>query len=465
MPELPEVQTVLDTLSLQIKDAKIKDIKILFEKIIEDDPDLFKQKLTGQHFRAFKRRGKYLLFEMDDLTLVCHLRMEGKFFIFDGEGITSKHDHVIFYLDDGRSLHYNDVRKFGRMYLTEKKQRYVKFRDLGPEPFWNSFNKQYCKNYLSRRQTPIKEVLLDQSFVAGIGNIYADEILFASRINPLEKACRLNDDQIAKIIRNTRTILNKAIAAGGTTIRSYTSSLGVTGLFQMSLQAHDQKKCPRCKKDIVKIRVGGRGTYYCPRCQKLKKKIAVSGSIGSGKSMVCAHLRERGFDVFDCDETNRRLLEPGEKGYLAIEKAFPMCFEDGKLDKKKLSSIVFENEEEKKKLEGIMHPLILEKMFERKDDPLFAEVPLLFEANWDIYFDETLLVVTDETLLLERLVLRGLSKEEAIARLKNQMSVAEKIKRADKIIYNNGSLEDLYKLVDDWLEDILCWEKTFTKLK
>ena len=103
-----------------------------------------------------------------------------------------------------------------------------------------------------------------------------------------------------------------------------------------------------------------------------------------------------------------------------------------------------------------MHPLILKRLFERKDDPLFAEVPLLFEAGWEKYFDTSLLVVTDEDLLIERLILRGLSKEEAAARLKSQMSVTEKIKRADKIIYNNGSLDDLYRLVDDWLEEILC---------
>ncbi|MBQ1483423.1 MAG: dephospho-CoA kinase [Erysipelotrichaceae bacterium] len=185
-------------------------------------------------------------------------------------------------------------------------------------------------------------------------------------------------------------------------------------------------------------------------------RIAISGSIGSGKSMVAAYLREKGYDVFDCDEVNRRLLEKGEEGYLEVMKAFPMCFDGGELDKKKLSSLVFNDPKEKEKLESIMHPLILKKLFEREDDPLFAEVPLLFEAGWEKYFDTDLLVVTDEQILVERLVLRGLSREEAHERLRNQMSVAEKIKRADKIIYNNGSLNDLYRSVDDWLEEVLC---------
>ena len=185
-------------------------------------------------------------------------------------------------------------------------------------------------------------------------------------------------------------------------------------------------------------------------------KIAVSGSIGSGKSTVAAYIREKGYDVFDCDEVNRKLLEKGEEGYREVQKAFPMCFDEESLNKEKLSAIVFADEEKKKQLEAIMHPLILKRLFERKDDPLLAEVPLLFEAGWEKYFDTSLLVVTDEDLLIERLILRGLSKEEAAARLKSQMSVAEKIKRADKIIYNNGSLDDLYRLVDDWLEEILC---------
>ena len=146
MPELPEVQTVLDTLSLRIKDAKIIDIEAIYPPIIETDLSSFKGSLIGQHFRAFRRRGKYLLFEMDDLTLVAHLRMEGKFYIYEKQDELRKHDHVVFYLEDGRRLVYNDVRKFGRMYLTDKKRDYRHFRDLGPEPFWDSFDSKYCRD-------------------------------------------------------------------------------------------------------------------------------------------------------------------------------------------------------------------------------------------------------------------------------------------------------------------------------
>ena len=268
MPELPEVQTVLDTLETKIKNRKIVDINIRYSPIVDCPNTKFKKALIGQHFRKFKRRGKYLLFEMDDITLVSHLRMEGKYFILTDKTPLSKHDHVIFYLDNGKQLRYNDVRKFGRMELMAKDDEYLNFKKLGPEPFSKYFNLKYCKDYLKDKKKPIKEILLDQSFVAGIGNIYADEILFAMRVNPKTSACKLTDQNIQDFISSTRRILNRAIKAGGTTIRSYTSSLGVTGRFQLKLNVHTMSTCKVCGKDIKKIVVGGRGTYYCPKCQK-----------------------------------------------------------------------------------------------------------------------------------------------------------------------------------------------------
>ena len=268
MPELPEVETVLRTLETKIKDKEITDVKILYAPIVEGDVRTFRKKIRGQHFRNFDRRGKFLIFGLDDITLVSHLRMEGKYYILSKEDPIDKHTHVIFYLDDGTELRYHDVRKFGRMELIEKKDDYADFKDLGPEPFSRDFNLKYCKGYLENKKKPVKEVLLDQSFVAGIGNIYADEILWDIKVHPLRSASGLSDEEIKALIGSTRKILKKAIKAGGTTIRSYTSSLGVTGRFQLSLNCHTIDKCKRCGCDIVKIRVGGRGTYYCPSCQK-----------------------------------------------------------------------------------------------------------------------------------------------------------------------------------------------------
>lgn len=184
-------------------------------------------------------------------------------------------------------------------------------------------------------------------------------------------------------------------------------------------------------------------------------RIAITGTIGSGKSEVSNYLRTKSYDVFDCDKYNAYLLKKNSKAYIQLQEAFPDCYEKGKLNKKKLSHKVFTNKTNKKKLESILHPLILEKLFNKKDDPLFAEVPLLFEVNWDKYFDYNILVVSDEKILIKRLINRGLDIEDIKNRLKNQMSVKEKIKRADKIIYNNGSLKDLYKSIDKVLKEIL----------
>lgn len=177
-------------------------------------------------------------------------------------------------------------------------------------------------------------------------------------------------------------------------------------------------------------------------------KIAITGTIGSGKSTVASYLRNKGHFVFDCDEVNRELLNSD-----ILVEYFPECYDDGLLDKKKLANIVFNDEKKRLLLESIMHPLILERMEEesKKYDPFFAEVPLLFEVNWDKYFDMVLLVVVDEAIALNRLMNRGLSIEESKQRIKNQMSIKEKIERSDVIIYNDSSLFSLYEKIDRWL--------------
>ena len=269
MPELPEVETVVRTLETLILGKRIEDIDILYKPIVVDDEEVFKNTLINQTFKAIKRRGKYIIFETEDAAFISHLRMEGKYYVVDHDYPMDKHIHVVFHLDGNQELRYKDVRKFGRMELIEKYD-YKQFRNLGPEPFSDDFNYEYVKAYLANKHKPIKTILLDQSLVAGIGNIYADEILFKMQVHPNTKASLLNQENILDLIKYTREILANAIKAGGTTIRSYTSSLGVTGLFQLSLDVHTKEgePCPRCGTIIKKIRVGQRGTYYCPNCQK-----------------------------------------------------------------------------------------------------------------------------------------------------------------------------------------------------
>ncbi len=268
MPELPEVETVLRTLEKRISGTVIEDVEVLLPKIIEGDPDEFRERLTGQTFRAFHRRGKYLFFRMDDLWLMSHLCMEGKYFLQKLEDELIKHTHVIFTLSDGTSMRYNDVRRFGRMALYPPDLDLETFHGLGPEPLSDGFSEEYAVTALKTRKEPVKAVLLDQRFAAGIGNIYADEILAAAAILPERRAYTLTPEETGRLVHSAKEVLREAVKSGGTTIRSYTSSLGVTGLFQLQCLVHGQKTCRRCGGEVKRIRISGRSTYFCPECQR-----------------------------------------------------------------------------------------------------------------------------------------------------------------------------------------------------
>ena len=273
MPEKPEVITVAKKLEKKILGKKIIDVNILYPKMI-DYPDIvtFKKCIKNQTINSITTRGKWIVVELDTDYLLFHLRMEGKFFFRNKNDEINKHEHIIFLLDDEIELRFADVRKFAKVMLIPKDKLLTMkpYTELGLEPWDKNLNVEYLKEKLKNKKLPIKTILLDQSVITGIGNIYADEILFLSKINPLTKPNLLTDVDFDNIIKNTTKVLDKAIEEGGTTIRSYTSEEGVTGLFQNNLNVHQREgqECYICKTKILKIRVGGRGTYYCPKCQK-----------------------------------------------------------------------------------------------------------------------------------------------------------------------------------------------------
>ena len=274
MPELPEVETVKEALKRKILNRKIVDVNVLYNNIVEyPKVTSFKEEIINETINDIKRRGKWLVFVLDNYYLLSHLRMEGKYNIRGKDEEITKHEHVIFYLDDNTSLRYNDTRKFGRMYLIKKEDFLTckPIKDLGLEPFSNELTKEYLKEKYKKLNKPIKTIILDQSIIVGIGNIYADEILFLSRINPLTLASELDDNDLDNIIKYTKEVLSSAIKSGGTTIRSYTSEEGVHGRFQQNLLVHTKDICPVCNNKIEKIKVGSRGTYYCSNCQKKRK--------------------------------------------------------------------------------------------------------------------------------------------------------------------------------------------------
>ncbi|HPD99895.1 MAG TPA: DNA-formamidopyrimidine glycosylase [Bacillota bacterium] len=274
MPELPEVETVKETLKLHLIGKKIVDIITPYPNIIKTDLEYFKSKMINQEFLDIKRYGKYLIFELTDISMISHLRMEGKYYLRDSLDQLTKHEHVIFKLNNNQYLSYHDVRKFGTMELVEKNEVFNtdSLSKLGFEANNENidFNEVYPKFKNAKR--PIKSVLLDQTVITGLGNIYVDETLFRSKIHPEELSSNLTELEVKNILINAKAVLDKAIKLGGTTIRTYQSSFGVDGRFQNELKVHTLvgKPCSVCNTTIEKIKVGGRGTYFCPNCQRLK---------------------------------------------------------------------------------------------------------------------------------------------------------------------------------------------------
>lgn len=274
MPELPEVETIRKTLKLLILNKEIDSVDVYWPNIVKkpDDVVAFKHILIGQAFRDVQRKGKFLLFELDDYVLVSHLRMEGKYSVHEKAEQLDKHTHVVFHFTNGESLRYNDVRKFGTMHVFPKGEELTKkpLLLLGPDPFEEQFTLEYFIDKLRGTSRVIKAALLDQNIVAGLGNIYVDETLYKAGVHPLKRANELTEDEIKQIKKHATITLEEAIKQGGTTIRSYVDSQGEMGMFQQELfvYAQENNACQNCGDMIVKLKVSGRGTHICPTCQK-----------------------------------------------------------------------------------------------------------------------------------------------------------------------------------------------------
>lgn len=270
MPELPEVRTVKKALKEKLIGRKITNIIYRYDGIIKSNKEEFKKKLINKTITDIDNYGKWLMIKLDDYTILSHLRMEGKYYIKPSKEEYEKHEHIIFNLDNNYDLRYKDTRKFGVMLLvkTNKINDSKEIKKLGIEPDSKNLTENYIYDKIHDSNKTIKELLLDQTIINGFGNIYVDEVLFASKINPTRKGKNIKIEECKKIkIEGTR-IIKAATKEGGTTIRSYTSSLGVEGNYQKYLMVHTKEICPNCKNKIIKTRVGGRGTYYCQNCQK-----------------------------------------------------------------------------------------------------------------------------------------------------------------------------------------------------
>lgn len=275
MPELPEVETVRRSLLKKLVGRKITQVHVTMDKIVSPLlVDEFVEQATGKEILDIRRRGKYLLLDLSEqLTLIVHLRMTGKFIFCKAQDEVMKHTHVIFELDDGHHLRFVDQRQFGKVLLVpnEALHQVSGLSTLGPEPLEDEFTLEWFKHTMAKKSTKIKGLLLDQTFLAGLGNIYVDEALFRAKVHPERPANSLKAREVTRLYQAVRDVLQEGIEYRGTSFKDYVDGEGKTGGFQNHLKAYgrENQPCEECGTLMMRKKVAGRSSVYCPRCQRL----------------------------------------------------------------------------------------------------------------------------------------------------------------------------------------------------
>ena len=270
MPELPEVETVRLGLEPLVCGRRIVKVVCRVTKLrLPLEPQLATQ-LDGQLVQSISRRAKYLLFKLERGTLLLHLGMSGVLRLVDPDTPLAKHDHVDILLDDGQLLRYNDTRRFGLLlYLQGDPFFHRLLKHLGPEPLATDLPEDYLFSRSRKRQLAIKNFIMDQKILVGVGNIYASEALFAAGIDPRRAAGKIKRKESIKLLQSIQAILAEAIIAGGTTLKDFRQSDGKPGYFKQQLKVYGRKGegCLQCGGKIQQLVLGQRSTFYCPKCQ------------------------------------------------------------------------------------------------------------------------------------------------------------------------------------------------------
>ena len=270
MPELPEVETTRIGIAPHVLGQTVKNVIIRDSRLRWPIPKQLRKTLTGTSVCKLSRRAKYLLFHTERGCMIVHLGMSGSLRILASDIPVEKHDHVDFIFESGFCLRFRDPRRFGCILWTENDPlQHDLLSGLGPEPLGDDLDGDYLFQKSRKRKQSIKTFIMDSHTIVGVGNIYANEALFAAGIHPKRKAGRITRDQYGKLATSIKAVLNKALAKGGTTLRDFVNGLGEPGYFRINLQVYDRagEPCYKCKSPIRVKRIGQRSAFFCPVCQ------------------------------------------------------------------------------------------------------------------------------------------------------------------------------------------------------
>lgn len=289
MPELPEVETIVSGLKKTIVGLKIKDVWSDWGKTIKNPFDKFKKELINRKIKGVRRRGKNILIDLDkNKTLLVHQKLTGhllygKWKFIKGnwkpvskgplEERVNNYIHLMFYLSNGEMLGLSDLRKFAKVILadTDELNKLADIKNLGPEPLSQTFTFKKFKKILKKKRGKIKQILMNQEVIAGIGNIYSDEILWTAKINPFKETSALKDDELKKIYSAIKSVLKKAISVRGDSMSDFRDIFGRKGGYQNIQKVYQREgnPCQRCKTKIERKKIGGRSAHFCPKCQRV----------------------------------------------------------------------------------------------------------------------------------------------------------------------------------------------------
>ena len=456
MPEFPEVNVVIKKLEMRTLGKTIKSVDILRAQTIEGNIENFKKTLIGSTISNFEQVGKFIVFHLSNKhVIISHLRMEGKYFFKEENAPLGKHDLVVFHFLDDTKLVYNDTRRFGRMSVENESN----YRDVpplcnvGPNPFEMKDASLLEKAY-KNKSIAIKTALLDQSIMAGLGNIYTDEVLYITKVHPETPAKMVSRAKLEEILKASKQVLEAAMKAGGSTIHSFTSEEGIAGDFQVQLQVYGKNGdfCPRCNTKFRKIFVNGRGTTYCPKCQKnpgIPALFGVTGPIGAGKSTVSHLIEKHGFKVLDCDKIVHDLYKTKEMQDKLSRIIPDLKIVDGDIDRPSLKAYLIRFPNKKKQLEKIVHKEVVEVVeneLKHSKQPIVVEATFLFETDLHLLCDKTIFVNIERDKQIKNLESRNDNIEQAI--LLNSNFDYSNMKKATYVINNDKDIANLDKQIN-----------------